>query len=255
VNGLGSMLQGYSLHGQTRKGVEPVEIEWTNEEHHYQNYSQSRSGGLGDHVNVRRPFRAPAQDDRMSRSFSHETQTSGSVMTASMSGGRRTIDESLALIQHHVQDLGQAEIYEGVPPPPSSTEATPPPMIVAPPPGFDDSDTNGGNGGDAGNFRRFGASRISRAPSSDRPNGLVSSGQKIHSDFRGRSLLEWSEIDVSNWLDSLFMPEYKGAFLDSGVTGARLTTLDNRDWERLGVTKITHRLNILKSIKRYMPKK
>ena len=28
-------------------------------------------------------------------------------------------------------------------------------------------------------------------------------------DFRSRSLLEWSESDVCDWLDSLFIPEYK----------------------------------------------
>ena len=28
-------------------------------------------------------------------------------------------------------------------------------------------------------------------------------------DFRSRSLLQWSENDVCDWLDSLFMPEHK----------------------------------------------
>ena len=69
---------------------------------------------LGDHVNVRRPFRS---DDRMSRSVCQESSTLSRV-ESSMSSGRahlkngmstsvldrcRTIDESLALINHHVQ--------------------------------------------------------------------------------------------------------------------------------------------------------
>jgi hypothetical protein len=33
----------------------------------------------------------------------------------------------------------------------------------------------------------------------------------------------------------------QAAFLASGITGQRLAALDNRDWERLGVTRIQHR--------------
>ena len=35
---------------------------------------------------------------------------------------------------------------------------------------------------------------------------LLTGSQK---EFRGKSLQEWSAGDVSDWLDSLFMPEYK----------------------------------------------
>ena len=83
--------------------------------------------------------------------------------------------------------MGQPGIYEGVPPPPSTTEVAPPPMIVAPPPGFDDSsDTASSGGGESGNFQRFGASRISRAPSScsadpARTNGLMPASLKFNS--------------------------------------------------------------------------
>ena len=60
-------------------------------------------------------------------------------------------------------------------------------MIVAPPPGFDDSsDTASSGGGESGNFQRFGASRISRAPSScsadpARTNGLMPASLKFNS--------------------------------------------------------------------------
>ncbi|XP_023341633.1 SH3 and multiple ankyrin repeat domains protein 3 [Eurytemora carolleeae] len=278
----GSTLPSQQYNANTLR-KEPVEIEWS-QENHYQNSAiklEKSLPQLGDHVNVRRPFRS---DDRMSRSFCQESSTLSRVESLMTSGRAqlkngmstsvldrcRTIDESLALINHYVKDLNQPELYEGVPPPPSS--ATPSlsicpsprsdesPPLLAPPPGFSDSDlslTSDPGSEAGGGFQRFGASRVSRAINpavSARERGTVDV-KRINSDFRSRSLLEWSESDVCDWLDSLFIPEYKAAFRDSGVNGARLATLDNRDWERLGVVKIVHRLNILKSIKRYMPKK
>jgi hypothetical protein len=117
------------------------------------------------------------------------------------------------------------------------------------------------NGG--GGFSRYGATRISRQPrqqqnvSSSTTNGGLRNGTKTAASgsFQNRTVLEWSEEDVCDWLGSMEMPEYAAGFKAGGITGSRLTTLDNRDWERLGVTKITHRLNIIKSMKKYMSKK
>ena len=44
------------------------------------------------------------------------------------------------------------------------------------------------------------------------------------------------------------------AFLQNSVNGYRLAALDAHDWDKLGVTKSGHRLNIQKSIKRFMVK-
>merc|ERR1719333_845537 len=76
----------------------------------------------------------------------------------------------------------------------------------------------------------------------------------IQKEFRAKSLPEWSVTDVCDWLDSLFLSEYKASFLQNSITGYRLATLSPSDWDRLGVGKNSHRLNLQKSIKRYLPK-
>ena len=89
----------------------------------------------------------------MSQSMVHEPRDS------------RSIEESLALIQHHVkvgkttpmvrnssvshvQGLNESQMYGGVPPPPPSEQPAPIPAgcpsvapYLAPPPGFSDSET------------------------------------------------------------------------------------------------------------------
>ena len=164
----------------------------------------------------------------------------------------------------------------------SGSEPSLPPLL-APPPGFSDSEHSGHSDNDSlvdlpsgnnGGFSRYGATRISRQPRQQqnvtnsgingglrngtvRNSGIIqkTASNGANGDFENRTVLEWSEEDVCEWLGSLEMPEYATGFKSGGITGSRLTTLDNRDWERLGVTKITHRLNIIKSMKKYMSKK
>merc|ERR1719341_1908190 len=71
----------------------------------------------------------------MSQSMVHEPRDS------------RSIEESLALIQHHVKGLNESQMYGGVPPPPPSEQPAPIPAgcpsvapYLAPPPGFSDSE-------------------------------------------------------------------------------------------------------------------
>lgn len=75
-----------------------------------------------------------------------------------------------------------------------------------------------------------------------------------HKEFRAKCVLDWTVPDVCDWLDSLFMPEYKAAFLQNSVNGYRLAALGGDDWTQLGVMRQGHRMNIQKSIRRYMPK-
>ena len=116
----------------------------------------------------------------MSQSMVHEPRDS------------RSIEESLALIQHHVkvgekdnsdyspvsyfQGLNESQMYGGVPPPPPSEQPAPIPAgcpsvapYLAPPPGFSDSehslsdcDSLGSENSGGGNFQRFGFSRVSK---------------------------------------------------------------------------------------------
>ena len=47
---------------------------------------------------------------------------------------------------------------------------------------------------------------------------------------------------------------FQAAFLQNNVNGYRLAALGSHDWDKLGVQRQGHRLNIEKSIRRYMPK-
>lgn len=309
----------------SKSGSEPVHIEWTpaGEEHHYQNFSAmmqqharkvNSNIALGDHVNVKRPFQS--SENLMSQSFCpdsnfgavlNSSRSKDSLMTQSLiheSTDSRSIEESLALIQHHVKGLNDAQFYGGVPPPPPSDPAPVPqvcpapqepdslsslPSFLAPPPGFSDSDHSLSDTdslqSEPGTFRRFGFTRVSKPRSLAVPSlteqlrkeriatqvvhqavrksasGILEAppassnlSGSVQKEFRAKSVLDWSVTDVCDWLDSLFMPEYKAAFLQNSINGYRLAALENHDWDKLGVTKSGHRLNIQKSIKRYMPK-
>ena len=40
----------------------------------------------------------------------------------------------------------------------------------------------------------------------------------VQKEFRAKSVLDWSVADVCDWLDSLFMPEYKVSNGADGLT-------------------------------------
>ena len=140
----------------------------------------------------------------MSQSYSEDctyggitngSRTKETIMSQSMvhePRDARSIEESLALIQHHVkvtfsvvqqfpqyfnlQGLNESQMYGGVPPPPPSEQPAPIPAgcpsvapYLAPPPGFSDSehslsdcDSMGSENSGGGNFQRFGFSRVSK---------------------------------------------------------------------------------------------
>ncbi|XP_076335390.1 uncharacterized protein LOC143238760 isoform X2 [Tachypleus tridentatus] len=70
-------------------------------------------------------------------------------------------------------------------------------------------------------------------------------------DCRRKPLQNWSITDVSDWLDSLRLSEYKSAFMEAGINGPKLANMDNNDLVGLGVKLVSHRINILRSMKRY----
>ncbi len=78
---------------------------------------------------------------------------------------------------------------------------------------------------------------------------LQPTGQR---EFRTKPLIGWTVVDVCDWLDSLFMPEYKAAFIDNDVDGLKLASLTKSELESLGVIRIGHTMNIEKSLKRYL---
>ena len=72
------------------------------------------------------------------------------------------------------------------------------------------------------------------------------------SGFRTKPLMGWTTHDVCDWLDSLFLPEYKPAFIQAEVDGLKLAGLTKSELEALGVIRVGHMLNIERSLKRYL---
>merc|ERR1711994_1003777 len=64
-----------------------------------------------------------------------------------------------------------------------------------------------------------------------------SSSQQHQKEFRTKPLIGWSTTDVCDWLDSLFMPEYKPAFLQNDVDGFKLASITKSELESLGVIR------------------
>ena len=71
-------------------------------------------------------------------------------------------------------------------------------------------------------------------------------------EFRTKPLIGWTVVDVCDWLDSLFMSEYKAAFIDHDVDGLKLATMTKGELESLGVIRVGHTMNIERSLKRYL---
>ena len=70
--------------------------------------------------------------------------------------------------------------------------------------------------------------------------------------FSSKPLMGWTIGDVCDWLDSLFLPEYKPAFIQAEVDGLKLAGLTKSELETLGVIRVGHMLNIERSLKRYL---
>ena len=76
--------------------------------------------------------------------------------------------------------------------------------------------------------------------------------QSQQKGFRSKPLMGWTIGDVCDWLDSLFLPEYKPAFIQAEVDGLKLAGLTKSELETLGVIRVGHMLNIERSLKRYL---
>lgn len=70
-------------------------------------------------------------------------------------------------------------------------------------------------------------------------------------EFRTKPMNQWTTKDVSDWLESLFLPEYKAKFEAAGVDGRRLSYLDDETLLKLGVKRVGHRINIEQSLRRH----
>ncbi len=69
--------------------------------------------------------------------------------------------------------------------------------------------------------------------------------------FSSKPLREWTIHDTADWLDSLFLNEYKTIFMKKNMDGQNLMRINNDMLVNLGVKRVGHRLNIEKSLKHY----
>nr|XP_037272545.1 LOW QUALITY PROTEIN: SH3 and multiple ankyrin repeat domains protein 3-like [Rhipicephalus microplus] len=86
----------------------------------------------------------------------------------------------------------------------------------------------------------------------ERQAGDLARLKSVQREFRQKPLVEWSARDVSDWLESLFLQEYRPRFVEAGITGVKLANMDSNDFMGLGVKQVGHRVNMERSLRRYM---
>ena len=59
---------------------------------------------------------------------------------------------------------------------------------------------------------------------------------------------DWSTDEVGEWLESFGMEMYQSAFIDNDIQGSHLGLLGKEDLSALGITKLGHKMTILKEI-------
>lgn len=166
----------------------------------------------------------------------------------------RSIEESLQLIRMHMDSLNEVNSLAGIP---STRTTASSDMVLAPPPEFCDSslsNTRGAiNKGAKTVIHITGDDPDTDVPVRIKPLKAGEDENHEHRTFRNKQLSEWSTKDTTDWLESLFMPEYKESFADKQIDGNKLMELNNESLINLGIRKIGHRVKMEKSLKRYRP--
>ncbi|KAG5854664.1 hypothetical protein ANANG_G00040200 [Anguilla anguilla] len=62
----------------------------------------------------------------------------------------------------------------------------------------------------------------------------------------------WTKYDVADWLGYLNLGEHRERFLDNEIDGTHLPSLTKEDYLDLGVTRVGHRMNIERALKRLL---
>ncbi|MFT7814831.1 SH3 and multiple ankyrin repeat domains protein 1-like isoform X1 [Arapaima gigas] len=70
--------------------------------------------------------------------------------------------------------------------------------------------------------------------------------------FASKPLPYWTKYDVADWLGYLNLGEHREKFLDNEIDGTHLPSLTKEDYLDLGVTRVGHRMNIERALKRLM---
>ena len=82
------------------------------------------------------------------------------------------------------------------------------------------------------------------------PPGPPPSLQKGSLNFAKKSIVDWTEQDVSDWLVSIGMIEHQNKF--EYINGVKLLRLDTNDLLRIGVAPSQHTMYILEKIKQHL---
>uniref|UniRef100_A0AAY5F0G3 SH3 and multiple ankyrin repeat domains protein 1 n=1 Tax=Electrophorus electricus TaxID=8005 RepID=A0AAY5F0G3_ELEEL len=70
--------------------------------------------------------------------------------------------------------------------------------------------------------------------------------------FASKPLPYWTKYDVADWLAYLNLGEHRERFLDNEIDGTHLPSLTKEDYLDLGVTRVGHRMNIERALRRVM---
>ncbi|XP_047656879.1 SH3 and multiple ankyrin repeat domains protein 1 isoform X4 [Tachysurus fulvidraco] len=70
--------------------------------------------------------------------------------------------------------------------------------------------------------------------------------------FAAKPLPYWTKYDVADWLAYLNLAEHRERFLDNEIDGTHLPSLTKEDFLDLGVTRVGHRMNIERALRRVM---
>ncbi|KAA0705055.1 SH3 and multiple ankyrin repeat domains protein 1 [Triplophysa tibetana] len=68
--------------------------------------------------------------------------------------------------------------------------------------------------------------------------------------FVSKPLPYWSKYDVADWLTYLNLSEHRERFLDNEIDGSHLPSLTKEDFLDLGVSRVGHRMNIERALRR-----
>eukprot|EP01121_Diplochlamys_sp_Union-15-3_P013104 TRINITY_DN4028_c0_g1_i1.p1 TRINITY_DN4028_c0_g1~~TRINITY_DN4028_c0_g1_i1.p1 ORF type:complete len:121 (+),score=11.52 TRINITY_DN4028_c0_g1_i1:172-534(+) len=71
-------------------------------------------------------------------------------------------------------------------------------------------------------------------------------------DLYIRGITTWTTIEVTSWLSDLGISDYNSVLTKARISGLKLTKCTKSDLQSLGITKLGHRLRILKSVKMLM---
>nr|XP_027226662.1 protein shank-like isoform X2 [Penaeus vannamei] len=161
----------------------------------------------------------------------------------------RSIEESLQLIRMHMDSLNEVNTLAGVP---TRDQAGGGEMVLAPPPEFCDMSMAGAQGRKNNKTVIHIGEEEFDQPGRRGPN-VHEEEEELLPRFRHKTLTEWTTRDTTEWLESIFMPEYKDSFEEQDIDGKKLMDINNESLINLGVRRVGHRVNMEKSLKRYKP--